>query len=187
MSEKRMRQTAAVFVLSIAMVSVGAAQAPAQTANPITQSLRSTWTDARTNFRRSADVMPEAKYSFKPVDSVRTFGAILAHVAGASYEFCAAAKGEKPPHAEDEFEKSAKTKAEIVKALDGAFAYCDDVYKTLDDAKAAQVVPGAFGGPPSARATSLIGNTGHVQEHYGNLVTYLRINGLVPPSSAPQK
>ena len=119
--------------------------------------------------------------------TVRSFGAILAHVAGASYEFCAAAKGEKTPHAEDEFEKSAKTKAEIVKALDGAIAYCDEVYKTLDDAKAAQIVNGAFGGPKGPRAAMLFGNTGHFQEHYGNLVTYLRINGLVPPSSAPQQ
>jgi uncharacterized damage-inducible protein DinB len=156
-------------------------------ANPITQALTSAWASAKTNVRQSADVMPEAKYGFKPVDGVRSFGALLAHVAGASYEFCAAAKGEKAPHAEDEFEKSAKTKAEIVKALDGAIAYCDEIYKTLDDAKAAQVVNGAFGGPKGSRAAALFGNTGHFQEHYGNIVTYLRINGLVPPSSAPQK
>jgi hypothetical protein len=159
----------------------------AQPANPITQALRDAWASAKTNIRKSADVMPEAKYGFKPVEGVRTFGALLAHVAGASYEFCAAAKGEKTPHAEDEFEKSAKTKAEIVKALDGAIAYCDEIYKTLDDASAAQVVNGAFGGPKGPRAAALFGNTGHFQEHYGNIVTYLRINGLVPPSSAPQK
>lgn len=182
-----MKQTLVVVALSLTAASVGFAQAPAPAANPITQALRATWTEAKTNLRRSADVMPEAKYSFKPVESVRTYGAILAHVAGAAYEFCAAAKGEKPPHLEAEFEKSAKTKAEIVKALDGSIAYCDEVYKTLDDAKAAQVVPGAFGGPAAARATGLIGNTGHFQEHYGNLVTYLRINGLVPPSSAPRQ
>jgi uncharacterized damage-inducible protein DinB len=155
--------------------------------NPITMTLRSAWASAKTNVRRSADVMPEAKYGFKPVDGVRSFGAILAHVAGASYEFCAAAKGEKTPHAEDEFEKSATTKAAIVKALDGAIAYCDEVYKGLDDAKAAQMAAGAFGGPQAPRAASLIGNTTHFQEHYGNIVTYLRINGLVPPSSAPQQ
>jgi hypothetical protein len=156
-------------------------------ANPITAAMRSAWNGAKQNVRRSADVMPEAKYGFKPVDSVRSYGAILAHLAGASNEFCASAKGEKTPHAEDEIEKSAKTKAEIVKALDGAIAYCDEVYKTLDDAKAAQLVAGAFGGPQGARAANLIGNTNHFNEHYGNLVTYLRINGLVPPSSAPQQ
>ena len=156
-------------------------------ANPITMSLQGAWAEAKTNVRKSADVMPEAKYGFKPVETVRSFGAILAHVAGASYEFCSAAKGEKTPHAEDEFEKSAKTKADIVKALDGAIAYCDAVYKTLDDAKAAQIVNGAFGGNKGPRAGLLFGNSGHYMEHYGNIVTYLRINGLVPPSSAPQQ
>src|SRR6187455_2273234 len=176
----------AAVVLTMALTPRVFAQ-PAAPPNPITQALRSAWTEAKTNVRRSADVMPEAKYGFTPVAGVRSFGAILAHVAGASYEFCAAAKGEKTPHAEDEFEKSAKTKAEIVKALDGAIAYCDEIYKGLDDARAAQMVTGAFGGPQGARAANLIGNTTHFQEHYGNLVTYLRINGLVPPSSAPSQ
>jgi len=175
------------IVLFLCAFSLSAFAQPAPPANPITQALRNAWTGAKTNFRRSADVMPEAKYGFKPVDGVRSYGALLAHVAGASYEFCAAAKGEKAPHAEDEFEKTATTKAAIVKALDGAIAYCDEVYKTLDDVKAAQMVAGAFGGPQGARAANLIGNTNHYNEHYGNLVTYLRINGLVPPSSAPQK
>ena len=182
MSKVRLCFTAAAFALLIPPGVL--AQAPA---NPITASLRSTWNEARNNFRRSADVMPEAKYSFKPVDSVRSYGAILAHTAGAAYEFCSAAKGEKTPFAEDAFEKSATTKAAIVKALDGAIAYCDDVFKGLDDAKAAQMVAGAFGGPQAPRAALLMGNTGHFMEHYGNLVTYMRINGLVPPSSAPQK
>lgn len=185
-----MKQVASfLLVLSIAVpVASNAQQKPAAPdANPITTSLRSAWNGAKRNVRRSADVMPEAKYGFKPVDSVRTFGALLSHVAGASYEFCSAAKGEKSPHAEDEFEKSAKTKADIVKALDGAIAYCDEVYKTLDDKKAAQMVGGAFGGPQGAVAANLIGNTNHFNEHYGNMVTYLRINGLVPPSSQPQQ
>lgn len=181
-----MLKAAVSVVVAVAFVALSQ-PATGQTASPITQAMRSAWNGAKQNVRRSADVMPEAKYNFKPVDSVRSYGAILAHIAGASYEFCAAAKGEKTPHAEDEFEKSAKTKADIVKALDGAIAYCDEVYKTLDDAKAAQMVGGAFGGPQGARAANLIGNTNHFNEHYGNLVTYLRINGLVPPSSAPAK
>ena len=172
-----------LFLCSFA-VNAAAQTAPA---NPMAQTLRGAWTEAKGNIRRSADVMPEAKYGFKPVDTVRSFGAILAHVAGASYEFCAAAKNEQPPYAEDAFEKSAKTKAEIVKALDGAIAYCDEIYQSLDDAKAVEVTNGAFGGGKRPRMVALFGNTGHFVEHYGNLVTYLRINGLVPPSSAPQK
>lgn len=173
--------------LAISLMALPGHALAQSAANPMTQALSGAWNSAKNNVRRSADVMPEAKYDFKPVDNVRTFGALLSHIAGASYEFCAAAKGEKPPFAEDAFEKSAKTKADIVKALDGAIAYCDEIYKTLDDTKAAQMTAGAFGGPQGARAANLIGNTGHFQEHYGNLVTYLRINGLVPPSSAPRK
>ena len=171
----------AVLAVAVILPLNAAAQS-----NPITQALRNTWNEAKTNVRRSADVMPEAKYGFKPVDSVRTYGAILAHVAGAAYEFCAAAKGETAPFTEAGVEKSATTRAAIIKALDGSIAYCDEVFKTLDDAKAAQMAPGAFGGPQAPRAQALIGNTGHFQEHYGNLVTYLRINGLVPPSSQPR-
>jgi uncharacterized damage-inducible protein DinB len=130
--------------------------------------------------------MPDAKFSFKPVDTVRTYGQIVAHVAGANYIFCAAARGEKSPYAEDHFEKSATTKAAIVKALSDSIAYCDAAYKALDDRRAAEMVAAAFGNGKSARASALIGNTGHVQEHYGNLVTYLRINGIVPPSSSGQ-
>lgn len=184
-----MTRTLVVSVLSFALVAPALAQqkpvsaAPAQ---PLTAAMQGAWNSAKRNMRRSADVMPEAKFTFKPVDSVRTFGAILAHVAGATYEFCAAAKGEKPPHLEAEFEASAKTKADIVKALDGSIAYCDEIYKTLDDKKAMEIVPGAFGGPAGARAANLMGNTNHFNEHYGNLVTYMRINGLVPPSSAGQ-
>jgi hypothetical protein len=183
-----MKQTLmyAMVIVTMALPLRALAQ-PAATPNPVTQALRTAWNEAKSNIRRSADVMPEAKYGFTPVAGVRSFGAILAHVAGASYEFCAAAKGEKPAHAEDEFEKAAKTKADIVKALDGAIAYCDEIYKGLNDAGAAQMVTGAFGGPQAARAANLIGNTTHFQEHYGNLVTYLRINGLVPPSSAPRQ
>ena len=159
------------------------AQAPA---NPVADGIRGGWNGAKRNMLGSAKVMPEAKYSFKPVDSVRTFGQILAHVAGANYEFCAAARGEKPPFSEDAFEKSATTAAAIQKALQDSIAYCDAAYASLDDRNAAEIINGPFGGGKEARATALMGNTNHNNEHYGNLVTYLRINGLVPPSSAPR-
>jgi hypothetical protein len=182
----RVAASAALVLALAAPVFAQTKPAPAPPANPLTAALQGGWNSAKRNMRRSADVMPEAKWDFKPVPAVRSFGAILAHVAGATYEFCAAAKGEKPPHLEAEFEASAKTKADIVKALDGSIAYCDEIYKTLDDKKLMDMVPGAFGGPVGVRAANLIGNTNHFNEHYGNLVTYMRINGLVPPSSAGQ-
>ena len=155
----------------------------AQTTESISSAIRQAWDDAKRNLQQSAELMPEPDYSFKPVDTVRTFGQILAHVAGANYEFCAAARGEKSPFSEDHFEKNAKTKAEIVKGLKDSLAYCDTAYKSLTDRTAGEAVTMPFGMSSRPRAAALIGNTGHVQEHYGNLVTYFRIKGMVPPSS----
>ena len=127
--------------------------------------------------------MTEANYSFKPSPDVRSFGEILAHVAGASYMFCAAAKGEKSPFAEEAFEKTATTKAAIVKVTNDAIAYCDGAYAAATDATLGQMVANPFGSGQVPRATPLIGQIGHNNEHYGNLVTYFRIKGVVPPSS----
>ena len=170
---------AGVFVLSSAAFF---AQTPSGAGQPIATALRQSWDSAKKNLTESADVMPEANYNFKPVDSVRTFGQILAHVAGANYVFCSAAKGEKAPHAEDDFEKSATTRPAIIKALADSIAYCDTAYRATDQQLAASIeMP--FGQGKGTRAAALMGNVGHLNEHYGNLVTYFRIKGIVPPSS----
>lgn len=158
------------------------AQTPA-TGNPVAAGIRTTWEGSKRNLTLSAQQMPEADYSFRPVETVRTFGQILAHVAGANYEFCSAAKGEKPPHAEGAFEKTATTRAQIIEVLADSIAYCDAAYAALDDRRASEIVELPFGMGKGARALPLMINMGHVQEHYGNLVTYFRIKGMVPPSS----
>jgi uncharacterized damage-inducible protein DinB len=155
----------------------------ASAANPISQAIRDTWEGAKRNLRESADQMPEADFAFRPTDQVRTFGQIIAHVAGANYVYCSAARGEKTPHEEDDFEKTATTKAQIIKVLNDSLAYCDAAYTALTDRTAAEVVAMPFGGKDAGRASPLIRNVGHLNEHYGNLVTYFRIKGMVPPSS----
>ena len=176
------------LLLTWAIVMSAATLTPAQSpgANPVSDAVREGWTGAKNNVTRAARAMPEDKFSFRPVASVRTFGEIVAHVAGANYIFCSTVRGEKAPFAEDHFEKSAKTKADVLKELDAANAYCDAAYTSLTDRTAAEMVAAPFGGGKSARVAALMGNTGHLQEHYGNLVTYLRINGITPPSSAGQ-
>ena len=171
------------MTLSGSLLLLLASPVAAQSTDPISQAIRQAWNDAKDILQQSAELMPEPDYSFKPTESVRTFGQILAHVAGANYEFCAAAKGEKSPFSEDHFEKNPKTKAEIVKAVTDSIAYCDIAFKALTDRTAADSVTMPFGMSARSRAAALIGNTGHVQEHYGNLVTYFRIKGMVPPSS----
>ena len=172
-----------VLAVAVSSPALRAQQKAAPSANPVSQAIRDTWEGAKRNIKESADQMSDADYSFKPTESVRTFGQILAHIAGASYMYCSAARGEKTPHGEDDFEKTATTKAQIVKVLNDSIAYCDAAYSSLTDRSAAEVVPMAFGGKDAARASALIGNVGHYQEHYGNLVTYFRVKGMVPPSS----
>jgi uncharacterized damage-inducible protein DinB len=166
-----------LMCVALAVATTAAAQ------NPVSDSLRSSWNNTKRNIRESAEQMPEEHYGFKPSPDVRTFGQILAHVAGASYVFCASAKDEKSPFTEDHFEKTATTKAAIVKATNDAIAYCDGAYSSVTDETAGRMVAAPFGSGQVARANPLIGQIGHDNEHYGNLVTYFRIKGMVPPSS----
>jgi len=174
-----------ISVMMLAMSVAGAGSGSAQSmasAQPHAQALRTAWDGAKKNIVESSTIMEEANYAFKPVETVRTFGQILGHVAGANYVFCSAAKGEKPPHAEDAFEKLA-TKAEIVMAVADSMAYCDSALAGATDAKLAETIDMPFGMGKAPRASAVMMNVGHLNEHYGNLVTYFRIKGIVPPSS----
>lgn len=131
------------------------------------------------NILKSAEQMPEEKYSYRPTPEVRTFGEIVGHVAGAQNMICAVALGEQPP-AEDAVEKSATTKAALIEALKASIAYCARAYAQSD---AATQQPVEMFGMKTTRFGALVLNATHNGEHYGNLVTYLRINGMVPPSS----
>ena len=172
-----------------ALVIAGAAVAASSqtkaggTAQPIAQAMRQAWDGVRLNIKESADLMTEANYGFKPTADVRSFGQILAHLAGANYVFCAAAKGEKAPHAEDEFEKAATTRASIIKALGESLTYCDAAFASMDDKKLGEMIDMPFGMPRAARAAALQSEISHMNEHYGNLVTYFRLKSIVPPSS----
>jgi len=178
-----MRSTSLVAIIAALTTVTSAAPLAAQTRDPISEAIRQAWAGAKRNISESAEQMPAEGYAFRPVETVRTFGQILAHLAGANYVFCAAAKGEKSPYAEDHFETTATTPAAVKKALDDSLAYCDAAYNGLTDTKAAETIAQPFASGSTARAALLMANTGHLQEHYGNLVTYFRIKGMVPPSS----
>jgi uncharacterized damage-inducible protein DinB len=170
------------FALSLLTLALTASSAAAQ--NPVSDAVRNNWNSVKKNIKESAELMPEENYSFKPTPEVRSLGAILAHVAGASYEFCGSAKNEKAPFEEGSFEGKMTTKAQIVKVTNDAIAYCDAAFTALTDANAADKVRQAFGGTgQTTRIASLLGQIGHDNEHYGNLVTYYRLKGVVPPSS----
>jgi uncharacterized damage-inducible protein DinB len=128
---------------------------------------------------RAAEKMPEEEYAFKPDPAVRSFGQILGHVADANYSFCSGVLGESSPT--PGIEKTKTTKADLRVALHDAFAYCNRAYETLTDAAANETVK-AYGQERNKLGV-LWFNASHNLEHYGNLVVYMRLKGIAPPSS----
>jgi uncharacterized damage-inducible protein DinB len=194
-----MKRVWLVFVCVVVTALPVLAQPPAQGASamtdPFSKALKSSFDTVSRYLVGSAEKMPEANYAFKPTPEVRSFGEILGHVANSQFSYCSRAKGEKNPNEGNDFEKKT-TKADIIKGLNDSVAYCSAVYDTMTDAKAVEplAAPAAPAGAPTraaqpaaTRLRFLLGNVTHDQEHYGNLVTYLRLKGLVPPSSEPRK
>ena len=128
---------------------------------------------------RAAEKMPEEEYAFKPDPAVRSFGQIVGHIADSNYLFCSTVLGEDNPS--PGIEKNKATKAELRAALHEAFSYCNRAYVSLTDASANETVK-AFGQERN-KLGALWFNASHNLEHYGNLVVYMRVKGIVPPSS----
>ena len=138
----------------------------------------------RRNLAEAAAAMPAEEYAFKPTPQVRSFGQLIGHVVNANFFFCSQVKGERPPSTEN-YENTAD-KAALVKALNASLAYCDGAYADTNDANFNQLVKaaGPNGGGQTARGSVLVFNTAHNNEHYGNIVVYMRLKGQVPPSTA---
>ena len=163
------------------VVLCGTAIALAAQTNPISDSARNDYTSVRNYAIRSAEEMPEANYGFKPTPEIRSFGQQIAHIADDQYNYCTVIRGEVRKAAYTALEDSLTTKAELVKAVKEAFASCDPLYESLTDATAGEMIKGPKRSRP--RLGILAENTRHTWLHYGNLVVYLRLKGLVPPSS----
>src|ERR1700719_3912132 len=148
-------------------------------ANPITASEKGFYSFVSNAVVGAAQKMPEENYSFKPTPEVRSFGQLVGHVADASYAFCSLALGETNP-AKD-IEKTKTSKADLVAALKDGVAYCTKAFDSMTDAKGSQTVK--FMSFDLAKLTMFSLNTAHTDEHYGNMVTYLRLKGIVPPTS----
>jgi len=171
-----MRRT--VFLLTLIAAPL-AAQTQHGSANAAVSVVRTGWLQAHNYILRSAEQLPESLYNYKPTPVVRSFGELFGHVAGAEMLFCAEAMGEKAP-AEDAVEKSAKTKAALIAALKRSGTYCEKAYAMTDAASSGAAAP--FG-MKMTKLGALGMNATHDWEHYGNLVTYLRLKGMTPPSS----
>ena len=163
-----------IFTATLAAVWVLNAQDP----NPLSTEAKQAYTTVKIDILKSAEKMPEENYGFKPAPRVRTFGQILGHVAEEQYFFCGMVKGEQKAA---DIEKVKTSKADLLAALRESFAYCDAAYDGVTDTTVIQMIK--VGQSQHTRLRMLWGNTVHDNSHYGNLVTYLRIKGLVPPST----
>ena len=167
---------------TLTLPALAAAQDAAKPAPPpITASagLKNLYTNSRNWILRSAETMPEEHYAFKPTPDVRSFGELLGHIANTQYNFCGPVKKVANPNKAD-LEKTATTKAALVAALKEAFAFCDPLYDMADSGLTEMV---KMGQREAAAGYGLTFNVAHNFEHYGNIVTYMRLKGLVPPSS----
>ena len=166
---------------AIAAALAAACALYAQSTNPLSTEARQVYTSVKNNILRSAEKMPEENFGFKPAPRVRTFGQILGHVAEEQYIFCGPVRGEQKAV---DIEKTKTSKADLLAALHDSFAYCDAAYDGLTDLAAVEMVQTGASG--HTKLWMLWVNTVHDNSHYGNLVTYLRIKGLVPPSTEGQ-
>ncbi len=170
-----------VAVLCVLGLILTGGSAFAQSRDAMSKSVKQLYDGMRRNITEAAEQVPESQYGFKPTPEVRSFGQLVGHIAGSQFFFCSAAKGEKNPTPAD-YENDVTDKAGLVVGLKASNVYCDGVYAELTDASAAEMV--AFGRGEVTRMYTLVFNVAHDNEHYGNMVTYMRLKGMVPPSTA---
>jgi uncharacterized damage-inducible protein DinB len=170
---------AAVPVAVLAQGSTSTAAQASAPANPISASQNKMYTMLSGTVIAAAEKMPEENYSFKPTPDTRSFGQLVGHLADSQYFFCSSVAGESKPSAG--IEKSKTSKAELLAALKEAVAYCSKTYAGMTDAKGSEMMK--MMNLDFAKLTVLSGNTAHDYEHYGNMATYMRLKGIVPPTS----
>ena len=161
------------------LIAIFAAVACAQDKKgPLVATSQGMFAIAKNDVNRSMAKIPDEVWNFQPAPTVRTIGQLFAHIADGQYEFCGQANGEQ---INKDVEKNAKTKDAIMTAVRDAFAYCDAVYAKMTDSSASAMV--SFFGQKMTMLGVMDFNIAHTMEHYGNLTTYMRMNGIVPPSS----
>ena len=170
------------LVASLAAGTAAAQNQPAPS-DPLAAALKRQFDGVSRNVKEAAEKMPEDKFSYQATKEVRTFGAFVGHVANSQFAGCARAKGVDNPNKQD-FEK-VTGKSALVKAITDSNEFCASALAGASDKWLLETV--TQGQAPNQvqvpRAAIFAGNTSHSNEHYGNIVTYMRLNGLVPPST----
>ena len=190
---KRCYWVAVPFAICLAMVvqaqgggAMGGNMAAAGGKASLSDGIKQGYTGVKTNLMAAANAMPDDGYTFIPSNGERNFGGWVGHVAQAQLGTCTRIAGGTPDSAtmamlQGVNSGTAASKADLVAALQKSFDACDAVYNALDDSNAADAVPGRG---VASRISALAGNVAHDNECYGSMAVYLRLKGIVPPSTA---
>ena len=179
------------YVATIASTLILLTASPASAQTPLGQInlpayLQGGYAGLKMNLTQAAEKMPSATYGFQPgsMPEVRTFGQLFAHVAEAQFGTCAMLKNVPHPHENRDLEQELHTKAEIVEALAASFVLCDDVFSSFTDANETEFVK--QGPREVSKSAAMVGLLAHSSEMYGVSTVYLRLQGLVQPSTEQQ-
>src|SRR5688572_6098972 len=181
--------SASLMLILTASYLAAQSPAPAQPRPPQTYPafLQAQYASIKRYIIASAEKMPAEHFAFKPAPEVMTYAGLLGHIIDVQYSYCNAVKGGANPANGKALDKLTD-KAALMPAVKEAFAYCDDAFAALTNANALEML--TMGTGPNqrqvARANQLTMVIAHGNEHYGNLVTYMRMHGVVPPSSTPR-
>ena len=172
---------AVLVPLALVLAGQTGAAPRADTTSPYISEIRQYYYEAvKRNVSAMVDKMPQEHFSFKPVPEVRSFGESVAHVADAQARNCnlVAGAGSKTLDADKK-----KTKAELVAALKESFAICDGAFAALTDAAAREKVTMGQSNFQLSRLSLLVSMISHTNEQHGYMAVYLRLKGIVPPST----
>ena len=175
---RHVRQVLAAVAAGVT-ITVASGTVQAQDQPTLSEGLQRSFASVSGFLLRSAEMMPENKYGYRATADTRTFGEEIRHVADAHYFFCARGKGEAPPPRGPLADASDKT--QLLAILRASIDFCTAAYASATDSTLLLVFQ--LGQARGVRGAPLANNIAHDNEHYGKVVTLLRLNGLVPPSS----
>src|SRR5688572_14303520 len=172
-------------LLAVAFATLFVPTSALAQSNPFVDAAKAQLATIKNHVIRTAEKVPEDLYEFKPTPEVRSLGQLIAHIADGNFGICGAGSSMKPPMSGIEKSTGGKGKAALQKALAASFEFCQSAWASMDSTRSRAVVKTFLGTQP--RFSTQTFNTSRVWEHYGNLVTYMRLKGIGPPSSEPQK
>jgi hypothetical protein len=178
-----LKSTAALLCLAITAAPAAPQTPPTGQRFTLAGNMLRGYAGLQRNLLEAAELMPEEHYSFKPTPEIKPYGQLVAHIALSQFGGCAALKGEPDPRA-NEKEETIRSKAELITLLKASAAYCDPVLNALTDAAMVEMIP--VGANQAAKGLLLASTNTHGNEMYGTMAVYLRLKGLVPPTTARQ-